>query len=57
MEKQFLRRRDALRRYDVVRVQNRGASLRHLLAWMRLFEELFRYLAEVVYKADCGVFL
>lgn len=57
MEEQFLRRRYPLRGYDVIRVQYGGAPLRHLLAGMSLLEQLFRYLAEVVYETDRRIFL
>lgn len=57
MEEQLLGRCDSLRRHDVVRVQNRGAALRHFLTGMRLFEQLFWYLAEIVDETYRRVFL
>lgn len=54
MEEQFVRRGDAQSGGDGSRIYNAG-PLCHFLRWMRLLEQLLRYLTEIVNKTDSRV--
>lgn len=56
MEEQFVGRGNAQARSYRSGIYN-ASSLRHLLRWMRFFEQLLGYLTEVVDETDSRIFL